>query len=185
MINIKISGKTYKVNVARTDEERARGLQDITELPKDEGMLFIYEEPRDVGYWMKDTKIPLDIVFIDEDEKVISVKQGNPLDTTMLKEKNVMYVLEVNINSGIKSGDELEFDDEITMEVLAPDGSIQMELQGGERIVSRKQTLILIRKAKQAYQSKNDADYKKLGKYMFRVLKGQDNRDPEYVNAPK
>ena len=71
------------------------------------------------------------------------------------------------------------------MKVLAPDGSVQMSLQGGERIVSRKQTLILIRKAKTAYNSKTDKDYKSLGKYMFRVLKGQDNRDPEYVNAPK
>jgi bifunctional DNA-binding transcriptional regulator/antitoxin component of YhaV-PrlF toxin-antitoxin module len=98
-----------------------------------------------------------------------------------------MYVVEVNINSGIKVGDELEFIDEpeTVMKVLAPDGSTQMELYGGERIVSRRETKILIRKAKKAYDSKSDRDYKSLGKYMFKVLKRQDSRDPEYVKSPK
>ena len=67
------------------------------------------------------------------------------------------------------------------MKVLAPDGSTQMELWGGERIVSRRETKILIKKAIKAYQSQSDSDYKSLGKYMFKVLKGQDNRKPEYV----
>lgn len=92
---------------------------------------------------MKDTDIPLDIVFIDENEEVISVKQGIPNDETLLEENDVMYVLEVNQNSGIQPGDELdEIDDDDlnipTMKVLAPDGSTQMELEGGERIFSRK-----------------------------------------------
>ena len=184
MITIKIGNKTYKVQVARTDEERMKGLQDITKLPQDEGMLFVYDEPRKVGYWMKDTKIPLDIIFINEDEEVISVKQGTPMSEEMLQEDNVAYVLEVNTDSGIKKGDELEFESESAMQVLAPDGSVQMHLDGGERIVSRKQTLILLRRAIQAYNSKDDKDYKKLGKYMFKVLKGQNERPPEYVDAP-
>ena len=60
-----------------------------------------------------------------------------------------------------------------------------MQLEGGERIVSRRETVVLIRKALKAYQSKEDKDYKALGKYMFKVLKGQDERKPEYVDAPK
>jgi hypothetical protein len=98
-----------------------------------------------------------------------------------------MYVVEVNVNSGVKVGDELEFEDdsEVVMKVLAPDGSSQMDLVGGERIVSRKETKVLIRKAKKAYDSQNDRDFKALGKYMFKVLKGQDGRDPEYVNGPE
>ena len=73
------------------------------------------------------------------------------------------------------------------MKVLAPDGSTQMYLQGGERIVSRKETRTLIKKAKKAYANKG-GDYdkycKSLGKYMFKILKGQDNREPEYVAVP-
>jgi len=62
-----------------------------------------------------------------------------------------------------------------------------MNLQGGERIVSRRETKILIKKAKKAYENK-DKDYdrycKALGKYMFKVLKKQDEREPEYVQVP-
>ena len=71
------------------------------------------------------------------------------------------------------------------MKVLAPDGSDQYELWGGERIFSRKNTRILLKKAKKANETKDDKDYKALGKYMFKVLKGQDSREPEYVDAPE
>jgi hypothetical protein len=70
------------------------------------------------------------------------------------------------------------------MKVLAPDGSTQMELKGGERIVSRRETKILLKKAIKANLSQEDKDYKALGKYIFKVLKKQDEREPEYVNAP-
>ena len=63
--------------------------------------------------------------------------------------------------------------------------SVQMALKGGERIVSRRETLVLIKKALKADESKEDKDYKALGKYIFKVFKGQDTRKPEYVNAPE
>jgi len=53
------------------------------------------------------------------------------------------------------------------MQVIASDGSVQMELQGGERIFSRRSTKILIKKAKKAEASKLDKDYKALGRYIF------------------
>ena len=71
------------------------------------------------------------------------------------------------------------------MKVLAPDGSSQMDLEGGERIVSRKENKVLIKKAKKAQDSNNKKDYKALGRYIFKVFNKQDNRDPEYVSAPK
>ena len=154
-------------------------------------MLFVYDEPQDVSFWMKDTKIPLDIIFINEDEEVISVKQGTPMSEEPITESGVQYVLEVNQNSRIKEGDEVEIEDDDDseelqkMKVLAPDGTVQMELEGGERIVSRRETKILIKKAKKAYQSKDDKDYKALGRYIFKVFNKQDNRDPEYVDSPK
>lgn len=187
MVNIKLGDSTYKVKEAKSEGEKTKGLSNIELLPKDEGMIFYWDEPQLVQMWMKDTKIPLDIIFIDEDQEVIAVEQGKPEDPTLLSHKDTMYVVEVNINSGIKVGDELEFIDEpeTVMKVLAPDGSTQMELYGGERIVSRRETKILIRKAKKAYDSKSDRDYKSLGKYMFKVLKRQDSRDPEYVKSPK
>lgn len=186
MTNIKIGEKQYKVKEAQTELEREKGLQGVTDLPKDEGMLFYFDEPQSVSFWMKDTPIDLDIVFIDEDENVISVFKGKANSTKAITENNVLYVLEVNSDSEIKPGDELEFedDDEPVMKVLAPDGSDQYELWGGERIVSRRETKIIIKKAKKADQTQEDKDYKALGKYIFKVFDKQDNRKPEYVQLP-
>ena len=60
-----------------------------------------------------------------------------------------------------------------------------MSLVGGERIVSRRETKVLIRKAKKALDSHSDNDYKSLGKYIFKVFKKQDEREPDYVKSPK
>ena len=111
-ITIEIEDKEYEVLVAETEEEKVKGLQDVIEMDDDEGMLFVYDNPQHVDFWMKDTEIPLDIVFIDEDEEVISVKQGIPFSKEFISEDNVKYVLEVNQNSGIKPGDDVDFDDE-------------------------------------------------------------------------
>ena len=135
---------------------------------------------------MKDTLIPLDIIFINEDQEVVKVHQGIPNDETLIEVPNIAYVLEVNTNSGIKVGDELELEEDAPiMKVLAQDGSEQYSLWGEERIFSRKNTKVLVRKAKKADQSKLDKDYKALGKYMFKCIKIQDDREPEYVDSPK
>lgn len=189
-MKIEIGDKEYNVEVARTEEEKVKGLQEKESLGEDEGMLFVYDEPQEIAFWMKDTAIPLDIVFIDEDREVISVQQGQPYDEALLEEDGVMYVLEVNQNSGIQPGDELDIeedddDKQPVMKVLAPDGSTQMELEGGERIFSRKNTKTLIKMAKRAYSSELDKDYKALGKKVFKYLHIQDTNTPEYVDTPK
>lgn len=187
MISIKINNKEYKVQEAKTPEEREKGLQGIKELPQNEGMLFYFDPPEDVSFWMKDTPMELDIVFIDDDCEVISVHKGEPNSEKPITEEDVAYVLEVNTNSEIEEGDELEFEKDKgpVMKVLAPDGSDQYFLWGGERIISRKETKTLIKKAKRAEKTQRDKDYKALGKYIFKVFKGQDTRDPEYVVIDK
>ncbi len=185
MINIKLGNKEFKVKEARTQEEKQKGLSNIESLPKDEGMIFYFDQPQTVAFWMKDTKIPLDIIYIDDDQEVTKIYQGTPEDETLLSGDNVQYVVELNVNSGVQVGDELDFedsdDDEYVMKVLAPDGSSQFLLKGGERIVSRRETKILIKKAKKAQLDKTDSSYKSLGKYLFKVFNKQDNRKPEYV----
>ena len=183
-MKVTVEDKEYNVKVAKSDEDKIKGLQGVKNLPENEGMLFIYDEPQTVGFWMVDTDIPLDIIFINDDEEVISVYQGEPNDRTIAEEDNVKYVLEVNQGSGIQEGDDVDIEDENnnTMKVIAPDGSVQMELEGGERIVSRRETKILVKKEQKAYKDKLDSSFKSLGKYMFKVLDGQDSRKPEYVN---
>ena len=184
VVNIEIGKQRYKVEVACTEEDRIKGLQGRESLDEDKGMLFVFDEPDTIDFWMKDTKIPLDIIFINEDMEVISVYHGEPENENIAEEDNVQFVLEVNQGSGIKEGDELDIeeDEELPkMKVIAPDGSTQMELEGGERIFSRKNTRTLIRMAKRASKSKSEKDYKALGKRMFTYLKQQDEREPEYV----
>ena len=151
-IKVSINDNEWFLRVAKTPEEREKGLQHVKKLSKNEGMLFIFEEPQDVSFHMNNTHVPLDIIFISEDDEVISVKRGVPESEDPITESDVLYVIEVNKGSGVESGDEVEFEDdgEAAMKILAPDGSVQYELQGGERIVSRKETKVLIRKAKKA-----------------------------------
>ena len=183
---IRIGNKEYNVKEVTTPEDKAKGLSGVESLPEDEGMLFIFDPPEDVKFWMKDTLIPLDIIFINEDQEVVKVHQGIPNDETLIEVPNIAYVLEVNTNSGMKVGDELELEEDAPiMKVLAQDGSEQYSLWGEERIFSRKNTKVLVRKAKKADQSNLDKDYKALGKYMFKCIKIQDNREPEYVDSPK
>jgi len=89
--------------VADTDEERKTGLMNRSRLPEDEGMLFVYDTPREVYFWMKDTLIPLDIVFISEDRLVVSIVEAEPGAGTPDSELEiygsgapVMYVVEMN-----------------------------------------------------------------------------------------
>lgn len=181
---VKIGEKEYTLDIASTKAELRKGLMGVQNLDQDKGMLFDFGEEGNHEMWMYNTQISLDQIFINSDLEVTKVVTREPNDETLVGEPDTLYVVEVNANSGIKKGDELEFLDdtkEYVMKVLAPDGSTQMNLKGGERIVSRKETKVLIRQAKKAYDSKGDSDYKRLGKYMFKVLNKQDAREPEYV----
>ena len=187
--SIKLAGQEYDIYIAKSEEQKKQGLQNFKSLPSDEGMLFVINEenPVETFFHMHNVPFPLDLIFMDDEFKVLDVKRGNPEDDRI--EGKASYVLEINADSGVKEGDEAELDDDeshnYVMKVLSPDGTTQMNLEGGERIVSRRETLVLIKKAFKANNSKEDKDYKALGKYIFKVLKGQDSRKPEYVSAPE
>ena len=187
--SIKIGNQEYDILLAKSEEQKKQGLQHFSSLPKDEGILFYIneEEPVETSFHMHNVPFPIDMIFMDDEFKVLDVKRGNPEDDDI--RGIASYVLEVNVDSGIKKGDEGELDEEDThkyvMAILGSDNKPQAFLESGERIVSRRETVVLIKKALKAYTSKEDKDYKALGKYMFKVLKGQDNRKPEYVSGPE
>lgn len=195
-ININIGNKTYNVKLAITEDEKVEGLSTIDELPENEGMLFIYEEEQEgLIYTMQDTSIDLDIIFIDEDEEVISVNTVTAFSKKpIICYKPAKYVLEVNANSNIKKGDELDFDDfteeekqiaeKSKMLVLDENGDVQMKLFSGERIFSRIKTRQIVKQAIKAYKLDDDKEYIKLGKIVFKELDAQDNREAQYVQAP-
>lgn len=187
-VKIKIAGKQYKVEIAETELEHEQGLQNKESLDSDKGLLFIFEDEQNRSFWMKNTSIPLDIIFIDEELNVTIVHKGIPQSEEMV-DGICTYVLELNQNSGVKIGDELEFEPETEGEkinkmlVLNSAGEVQASLFGGERIVSRRETLILIKKAKKASILQTEGSFKSLGKYMFKILEQQENREPEYVES--
>ncbi len=197
--NIQIENKEYSVLIAITEEEKATGLSNTEKLNENEGMLFDYSDefPTELQFNTIDMKYPIDIIFINDEDEVTAVITGEPGSDEIIEciadpNEKLKYVLEINSNSNIKVGDEFEFNDEEISEedidkmyILGPDGKPQMELFGNERIVSRKETKQLISKAKKANKSKSDDDYKKLGKYMFKILNKQNTQKPEYVEAPK
>lgn len=192
-VKVNIGNKSYICDLLKSEEDKRRGLMNIDYLPPDRGALFVWNNEDTREMWMKDTKIPLDQIAINDNDEVVLVYKAQPEDETLVPFMNAKYILEVNQDSGIVEGDDFEIDDSedydrYVMKVLAPDGTTQMYLQGGERIVSRKETRTLIKKAKKAYENK-DKDYdkycKSLGKYIFKVLKGQNTRPPEYVEVPE
>ena len=109
---IRLGGKEYNVLVARTEEEREQGLQNVESMEADEGCLFIHPEVGHVDYWMVDTDIPLSIIFIGEDKEVISVQEGVPNTEDYISEDNVKYVVELNAGADVEPRDILEIDGE-------------------------------------------------------------------------
>lgn len=197
-VKIEIADKEYKVLIAETEEERIQGLGNVESMDDDEGMLFIMPEDQgQVVFNTEEMEFDIDLVFINQDDEVYNVVLGKAhssepiISTPEDEEGRTKYVLEVNANSGIQIGDELDFEEDIDekeidkMYILGSDGKPQMDLVGGERIISRLETKQLIKKAKKANREKTENAYKKLGKYMFKILEKQDNRDPEYIESPK
>ena len=190
-INLEINDKEYNVLVAQTEDEKERGLQDVVELDSDEGMLFTYDAPQTLSFWMHDTEIELKIIFIDSDWVIQKVVLGKPFDDTPIICDNVQYVLELHPDANVQPGDEIDIeDDELSpgkdlqtnkMYVYGSDGNVQAEIVGGERIFSIPNTKTLIRMAKRAYTTKKESDYKRLGKKIFEYLSIQDSNTPEYV----
>ena len=182
---IEIGDKQYNVRIAITDEEQSDGLKNIEKLFDNEGMLFVFDKEDQVSMWMEDTIIPLDVIFIDEDYNVVKVQQGVPKSKELITSDNTKYVLEVNAGSGIKIGDELDYDEEdeeeVPMLVIGNKGKIQVELTGGERIFSRPNSKTIAKMAKKAYKSKEDKDYKALGKKIFKYIDTHNNQKEDFV----
>lgn len=99
--------------IADTDEERAQGLMFRTEMAEDHGMLFVFPAMRPLGFWMRNTLIPLDMIFIKDDGVIHHIHaNAKPQDETIIPSQGpVSRVLELNGGAaermGIKPGDRL------------------------------------------------------------------------------
>ncbi|WP_330947475.1 DUF192 domain-containing protein [Thermomonas sp. LB-4] len=75
---VEIAGQRYAVELADDDAERARGLMFRDAMADDRGMLFIHDAQEPQAYWMKNTRIALDILYFDNDRKLVSQQRGVP-----------------------------------------------------------------------------------------------------------
>jgi len=106
---------SFTIELATTPAERALGLMYRRTLPVDAGMLFLYDKPQPLTMWMRNTFIPLDMVFIGADGKVHRIEsRTEPFSTQIISsEGNVRGVLELNagaaVSIGLKAGDEVVY----------------------------------------------------------------------------
>ncbi len=66
------------VKVAKTEEDKKKGLMFVNKLSQTNGLLLLYKKPKIVKIWMHNTRIPLDIIFINKQKKVILIRKGKP-----------------------------------------------------------------------------------------------------------
>ncbi|MEQ9440066.1 MAG: DUF192 domain-containing protein [Cyclobacteriaceae bacterium] len=106
------------IEVADDQQQRAQGLMYRSSMAEDQGMLFIHDEAKVQSFWMKNTKIPLDIIYVSPDKEIVTIYQG----VMPYSEKSVpstadaIYVVEVN--AGFTGRHDIEEGDLIAFEVL-------------------------------------------------------------------
>ncbi len=105
----------FRVEVARSPQEQARGLMFRTEMGPDEGMLFPYDQPRVLSFWMRNTVIPLDLIFIDAEHRIINIAENAVpySEESILSDAPAVAVLELNGGRarelGIVAGNKVEW----------------------------------------------------------------------------
>lgn len=116
---VTVEGKRFVVEIADDDASRARGLMFRDEMADDRGMLFIFPDERPRSFWMKNTRIALDIIYIDRNFEVVSISADTPPCRSRSRrcpsypsEGPARYVLEINgglaAKYGIEPGDPIE-----------------------------------------------------------------------------
>ena len=116
---VELKGQRYAVEVSDDFEERRRGLMHRDRMAEGAGMLFVHDIEQPLAYWMKNTKIPLDILYFDAQRKLVSVSKGVPTCSlgnrcpTYPSAGPALYVLELNAGIaselGVAPGDQITF----------------------------------------------------------------------------
>ena len=108
-----IGGHRLTAEVAATPETRATGLMNRFSLQPDHGMLFVFEAPQPLSFWMKDTYVPLSIAFVDTRGRIVNIEDMRPQDESPHFSKGLaLYAIEMRQGwfaaKGIGAGDVVE-----------------------------------------------------------------------------
>lgn len=115
-VNMQLGNKNFTLEVADQTDTRTYGLMRRDSMPEDHGMIFVFKDEEKLGFWMKNTRIPLDIIYIDALGQVVSVKQMKPYDlSTVPSDGPAKYAIELNKGAaeaaGVKAGMTLKLPD--------------------------------------------------------------------------
>ena len=114
LVDVSVGGVPISVEIADTPALRETGLMNRDSLPANHGMLFVYANEQMRSFWMRNTKIPLDIAFIDRNGSIVNIEQMEAqTDENTLSTAPAMYALEMSLGwfeaNGVGIGDRLEF----------------------------------------------------------------------------
>jgi uncharacterized membrane protein (UPF0127 family) len=96
---VEIDGVIFTVDVVSTEAERNKGLSGRQQLAVNEGMLFVFEKSGIYPFWMKDMNFPLDIIWINEDHKIVYMKESATPESypeIFIPDAQAQYVIEIN-----------------------------------------------------------------------------------------
>jgi uncharacterized membrane protein (UPF0127 family) len=97
--------RRFSIEIADEPSERQAGLMFREHMADDHGMLFVFEATQPVGFWMKNTILPLDLIFIGQDGRIKAIKQGEPESEAVISpDEPVRFVLEVKAGIAAKEG---------------------------------------------------------------------------------
>ncbi|MBW3594169.1 MAG: DUF192 domain-containing protein [Actinobacteria bacterium] len=105
------------VEIAQTEEHRQRGLMHRDSLPDDAGMMFVFFEPTTGGFWMKNTRIPLSVAFIGEDQTILEIIDMDPCteDPCPTYSPKAEYTAALEVNQGAFDEWGIEVGDTVTL----------------------------------------------------------------------
>ena len=109
-VTVSLNARAFVLEVARTADEQATGLMHRTSMPADHGMIFVFPNPQRLSFWMKNTRIPLDIAYLDANATVLNVEPMYPLDLRGVpSDGDAKYAIELNQGTakqiGLRRGD--------------------------------------------------------------------------------
>jgi len=105
MVNVRIGQQSFQLEVAKTERDRMKGLMYRESMPTDRGMIFVFDREAMRNFWMKDTMIPLDILYLNSIGGIVSIKHLKPLDeSSVSSDFPVKFAIELNEGAAAKAG---------------------------------------------------------------------------------
>jgi uncharacterized membrane protein (UPF0127 family) len=104
-VSVPIGSQTFTLEVAKSQPELEKGLMERDSMPADHGMLFVFKDEEVLQFWMKNTRFPLDILYLDHNDRVVSIHQMKSYDLTPVSsDYPAQYAIELNLGATSGAG---------------------------------------------------------------------------------